>query len=60
MPVLRKLHAKVIWWRGYGVYVGSANLTSAAWYNNIEAGVFFSESEIAETEHASQRGANRA
>ena len=52
--LLRKLHAKVIWWRGYGVYVGSANLTSAAWYNNIEAGVFLSESEIAETEHASQ------
>ncbi len=52
--LLRKLHAKVIWWRGYGVYIGSSNLTSAAWYNNIEAGIFFSESEIAETEHASE------
>ncbi len=39
-------HAKVIWWRGYGVYIGSANLTSSAWYNNIEAGCFFPEKEI--------------
>jgi hypothetical protein len=48
---LRKLHAKVIWWRGYGVYIGSANLTSSAWYNNVEAGIFFMESEIADTEY---------
>jgi hypothetical protein len=52
--LVRMLHAKVIWWRGYGVYIGSANLTSRAWYNNIEAGVFLSESEIAETEYASE------
>ena len=25
------LHAKVIWWVGAGVYVGSANLTERAW-----------------------------
>lgn len=41
-------HAKVIWWRGVGVYVGSANLTGSAWYNNVEAGCFFMEDEIDE------------
>ncbi|MBV8754108.1 MAG: hypothetical protein JO328_14700 [Hyphomicrobiales bacterium] len=39
------LHAKVVWWRGYGVYIGSANLSHRAWYSNIEAGCFFSETE---------------
>ena len=34
-------HAKVIWWRGVGAYIGSANLTDSAWYKNIEAGCFF-------------------
>ena len=39
-------HAKVIWWRGVGAYIGSANLTSKAWYNNVEAGCFFPDEEI--------------
>ncbi|MYF06733.1 MAG: phospholipase [Rhodospirillaceae bacterium] len=39
-------HAKVIWWHGVGVYVGSANLTDSAWYKNVEAGCFFPEEEI--------------
>lgn len=39
-------HAKVIWWRGVGVYIGSANLTDSAWVRNIEAGCFFPEEEI--------------
>ena len=39
-------HAKVIWWRGVGAYIGSANLTDSAWYKNVEAGCFFSEEEI--------------
>lgn len=39
-------HAKVIWWRGYGLYIGSANLTDSAWYKNVEAGCFFYEHEI--------------
>ena len=39
-------HAKVIWWRGVGAYIGSANLTDSAWYKNIEAGCFFPETEI--------------
>ena len=39
-------HAKVIWWRGYGAYVGSANLTHKAWFHNVEAGIFFEETEL--------------
>ena len=39
-------HAKVIWWQGAGMYVGSANLTVSAWSENIEAGCFFKEEEI--------------
>ena len=41
-------HAKVIWWRGVGTYIGSANLTGSAWYKNVEAGCFFSEEEISD------------
>ena len=41
-------HSKVIWWEGYGAYVGSANLTDNAWSGNIEAGIFFTDSELAE------------
>ncbi len=40
------LHAKVIWWKGYGVYVGSANLTDRAWNSNIEFGVFLPENDL--------------
>ena len=43
-------HPKVIWWRGYGVYLGSANLTDSAWFRNIEAGVFLTEDEIDDIE----------
>ncbi len=39
-------HAKVIWWRGAGIYIGSANLTDSAWHKNVEAGCFFEEEEI--------------
>ncbi len=44
--LIRHHHAKVIWWQGYGVYIGSANLTSSAWVKNIEVGCFFLEEEI--------------
>jgi hypothetical protein len=44
--LLTHFHPKVIWWHGVGVYIGSANLTDSAWYNNIEAGCFFDEAEI--------------
>ena len=38
-------HPKVIRWYGFGTYIGSANLTEAAWSKNFEAGVFLPESE---------------
>lgn len=41
-------HPKVIWWGGYGAYIGSANLTDNGWVGNIELGVFFSEEDIVE------------
>jgi PLD-like domain len=40
------LHAKVIWWEGAGVYIGSANLSGRAWNSNIEAGVFIEQDEM--------------
>jgi phosphatidylserine/phosphatidylglycerophosphate/cardiolipin synthase-like enzyme len=43
--LLKHFHAKVIWWHGVGAYIGSANLTDAAWYNNIEAGCFFEDAD---------------
>lgn len=39
-------HPKVIWWKGYGAYIGSANLTDRAWNKNIEVGVFVTDDEI--------------
>src|SRR5690606_14062206 len=42
-------HAKVIWWRGIGIYIGSANLTDSAWHKNVEAGCFFDETEISDS-----------
>ena len=41
-------HPKVIWWRGYGAYIGSANLTHRAWFGGIEAGVFLTDAELSE------------
>ncbi len=43
------LHCKIIWWKGYGAYIGSANLTGRAWYSNIEAGVFYDENDLYNT-----------
>lgn len=40
-------HPKVIWWRGRGAYIGSANLSKRGWQDNIELGTFFSEQELA-------------
>lgn len=42
-------HPKVIWWHGYGAYIGSANLTAYAWSANVECGVFYDEEEITGT-----------
>jgi hypothetical protein len=44
--LVRMFHPKVIWWRGYGAYIGSANLTDAAWHNNFEAGLFLTDDEL--------------
>ena len=44
--LVTKFHPKVIWWKGYGCYVGSANLTGAAWNENVEAGTFYSDDEL--------------
>lgn len=44
--VAEAFHPKVIWWQGYGAYIGSANLTQNGWYQNVEAGVFLSEDEL--------------
>lgn len=40
------LHSKVIWWVGAGVYIGSANMTHRAWYDNVETGVYITEEEL--------------
>ncbi len=45
--LVRNFHPKVIWWQGMGAYIGSANLTDAAWNNNVEAGCYFTEAELA-------------
>ena len=42
------LHSKVIWWVGYGAYIGSANLTDRAWFKNIETGIFFDYTDLVE------------
>lgn len=42
------LHSKVIWWKGYGAYIGSANHTDRGWLTNIEVGVFFTENDLQE------------
>lgn len=52
--LVRCFHPKVIWWRGYGAYIGSANLSGAAWYNNVEAGVFITDDELSASGHAEQ------
>ncbi|MGD1087117.1 MAG: phospholipase D-like domain-containing protein [Verrucomicrobiota bacterium] len=41
-------HPKIIWWKKVGAYIGSANLTDAAWFRNYEAGIFLTEEEIIE------------
>jgi len=42
------LHSKVIWWQGFGAYIGSANLTDRAWMTNIEAGLFLTDGDLQE------------
>lgn len=42
----RFYHPKIVWLRGVGVYIGSANLTNAGWWDNLECGVWFTQDEI--------------
>ena len=41
-----KFHPKVIWCYDYGAYIGSANLTSSAWEENIECGLWLTQKEL--------------
>lgn len=41
-----RFHPKIIWWKGHGAYIGSANHTDNGWLTNVEAGVFLSEDEL--------------
>ena len=45
-PFANNFHPKVIYLQGYGVYIGSANMTEKALRNNIEVGVFYNEEEL--------------
>lgn len=44
--LVQHFHSKIIWWGGYGVYIGSANLTQNGWYSNVETGTFLNQDEI--------------
>jgi hypothetical protein len=39
-------HPKVVWWHGFGAYIGSANLTQLAWSGGIEAGLFLTDEDL--------------
>lgn len=43
-----RFHPKVIWWEGFGAYIGSANMTDNGWFRNVECGIFLTESELIE------------
>ena len=47
-PFAELFHSKLIWLHGYGLYIGSHNLTKNAMYNNVETGVFIPENELSE------------
>lgn len=49
-PFAEFFHPKVIYFENYGLYIGSANMTNNALYNNVEAGVFIPETELDENE----------
>lgn len=39
-------HPKIYWFKGYGAYIGSANISERAWVNNVEAGLFLTENDL--------------
>ena len=44
--LVENFHPKVLWFEGYGAYIGSANLTNLGWYNNIELGTWFINDDL--------------
>ena len=45
-PIRNHFHPKVIYFENYGIYIGSANMSDNAFFNNIEAGVFIPQNEL--------------
>lgn len=45
-PFAEFFHPKVIYFENYGLYIGSANMTNNALYNNVEAGVFIEKEDL--------------
>lgn len=45
-PIAEYYHPKLIYFEGYGLYIGSANMTYKALKHNVEAGVFIQEEEL--------------
>lgn len=50
-PFAEYFHPKLIVFHGYGIYIGSHNMTKSAMYDNIEAGVFIEENEITDEQN---------
>lgn len=44
-------HPKLIYFHGYGLFIGSHNMTRKAAFQNIECGVFFKEEELTPEQH---------
>jgi hypothetical protein len=49
-PFTELFHPKVIWFHGYGIYLGSHNMTYSALMNNVEVGVFLPEEDLSESQ----------
>ena len=47
-PFSKNFHSKVIYFHGYGIYVGSHNFTYNALMYNVEAGIFVKECNLSE------------
>jgi phosphatidylserine/phosphatidylglycerophosphate/cardiolipin synthase-like enzyme len=45
-PFANHFHPKVIYFKNYGLYVGSINMTKNGLYNNVEAGVFLERQDL--------------
>jgi len=39
-------HPKIMWFKGVGAYIGSANLSKRAWTSNVECGVWFTQDDL--------------